>query len=79
MSNGKSFGKAMSFEQHLDNYPDKEELKKYQRLQEISKIMQSGNTATAMRLMAEEFESVENAITLFEALKQKVFKGWESC
>lgn len=79
MSNGKSFGKAMSFEQHLENYPDKEELKKYRRLQEISKIMQSGDMIAAKQLLVEEFESIGNAIALLEALNRKVFKGWEPC
>ncbi|MCX6798107.1 MAG: hypothetical protein NTX66_02765 [Candidatus Falkowbacteria bacterium] len=77
VSNGKSFGKAMSFEQHVENYPDKDELKQYKRLQEISGVMQSGATDRAIQLMVEEFESPENAISLFEALKKKVFKGWE--
>ncbi len=77
MSQGKSYGKLMSFAQHVENHPDKDELKQYKRLQEISDIMRSGRTDEAMKLMIEEFQSVENTISLFETLKQKIFTGWE--
>jgi len=77
---GKSHGKYMSFGQHVDNYPDKEELAQYRRLQEISALMSSstpGGSAIAMKQMKDEFGSVERAVTLFEDLKTKIFKGWE--
>ena len=78
MSEGKSYGKPMSFAQHVENHPDKDELKQYKRLREISNMMLSGQTGRAMECMVKEFTSVENAISLFETLKKKVFTGWES-
>ena len=39
MSTGKSYGKPMSFKQHVENHPDKDELKQYKRLQELSDMM----------------------------------------
>ena len=78
MSLGKSYGKPMTFKQHVENHPDKDELKQYKRLQEISNMMLSGQTGRAMECMVKEFQSVENAISLFETLKKKIFIGWES-
>ncbi|MCX6822582.1 MAG: hypothetical protein NTX91_01105, partial [candidate division SR1 bacterium] len=60
MITGKSYGKPMSFAQHVENHPDKDELKQYKRLQEISDIMGLGQTAEAVKLMVKEFQSVEN-------------------
>jgi hypothetical protein len=77
MSTGKSYGKPMTFEQHVENHPDKEELQQYKRLQAISNMMHSGKTGRAIECLRKEFTSVENAISLFETLKKKVFTGWE--
>jgi hypothetical protein len=41
-------------------------------------MMHSGQTDQAMGYMVKEFQSIENAITLFEELKKKDFSGWKS-
>jgi hypothetical protein len=78
MNSGTSYGKRMTFEEHVESYPNKEELQQYKRLNEISTMMHSGQTDQAMGYMVKEFQSIENAITLFEELKKKVFSGWKS-
>lgn len=77
MSYGKSYGKPMNFEQHVENHPNKDELKQYRRLQELTEMMHSEQKDEVWSLLEKEFQSVENAISLFEELKQKVFTGWE--
>lgn len=77
MSTGKSYGKPMNFEQHVENYPNKDELQQYKRLQEISNMMHSEQKDQVWSLLEKEFQSVENAISLFETLKKKIFTGWE--
>ena len=76
MSTGKSYGKPMSFKQHVENHPDKDELKQYKRLQELSDMM-SEQKDEVWSLLEKEFQSVENAIVLLETLKKKIFTGWE--
>ncbi|HCB51943.1 TPA: hypothetical protein DEP21_05275 [Patescibacteria group bacterium] len=77
MSLGLSYGKKMTFEEHVESYPNKEELQQYKRLFEISNIMYSGQTDLAEKLLEEEFESIDNAIALLEELKKKIFSGWK--
>jgi len=78
MNLGMSHGKKATFEQHVESYPNKDELQQYKRLKEISEMMYSGKTDQAMEYMVKEFQSIENAISLFESLKKKVFSGWVS-
>ncbi|MCX6824143.1 MAG: hypothetical protein NT085_03365 [candidate division SR1 bacterium] len=77
MSTGKSYGKLMTFEQHVENHPNKDELKQYRRLQELTEMMHSEQKDEVWSLLEKEFQSVENAISLFETLKKKIFTGWE--
>lgn len=77
MTNGKSFGKVVTFDQHVENYKNKDELEQYKRLVEISSVVKSGNTNQGIRLMIKEFDSVERAIKLHEELKEKIFAGWQ--
>lgn len=73
---GLSHGAPMTFEEHVEGYSNKEELKQYRRLMQISDIMHDGKTNEATLCMIEEFQSVDNAVDLLWKLKEKIFEGW---
>jgi hypothetical protein len=76
---GTSGGEYMSFQQHLDNYPDREELKIFLRAQEIGRMSKSDNfdPEKVQKLLTEEFGSTDAAIEKFETVTRNITKNWE--
>lgn len=76
---GKSNGVYMSFQQHLDNYEDKEELKIFLRAQEIGRLASDmeTNSEKIYSLLIEEFGSVDSAMEKFETVTAAITKNWE--
>ena len=66
---GKSNGTLMTFDQHLENYPDKKELATWKK---IHKLIE----ANKQKLLEKEFGSFGQAATLLEEITKKIFKDW---
>jgi hypothetical protein len=66
---GKSNGTLMTFDQHLANYSDKEELATWKRIHELLK-------ANKQQSLNKEFGSFGEAAARLEEITKKIFKDW---
>ncbi len=76
---GKSKGIYMSFQQHLDNYEDREEVNVFLRAQEIGRMAKekSADPKKIQDLLIKEYGTVDAAIEKFEAVTANITKYWE--
>ena len=76
---GKSNGVYMSFQQHLDNHPNKEETQIFLHAQEIGRMSEDPNADHQKmgQILTAKYGSVDIALETFEKATASITKTWE--